>query len=141
MWLHRGHFRKNHSGAVIVRSHTLNLTLLCVLLLSLILPVAVVAADDIIVVNLQSLNVMQPLTYKVFDSDGNMVLSGSTDNLTESSIPMNYSSSNYYTVQFQPTAGTMDTGTMAENLLSWFTQYGLIICLIIAVIFAVKVVI
>ena len=123
-----------------MRSHTLNLTLLCILLLSLILPVAVAASDDIIVVNLQSLNVMQPLTYKVFDDDGNMVLSGSTDNLTESSIPMNYTSSNYYTVQFQPTAGTMDTGTMAETLLSWFTQYGLIICLVIAVIIGLKVI-
>lgn len=123
-----------------MRSHTLNLTLLCVLLLSLILPVAVVAADDIMVVNLQSLNVIQPLTYKVFDADGNMVLSGSTDNLTESSIPMNYTSSNYYTVQFQPTAGTMDTGTMADTLLSWFTQYGLIICLIIAVIIGLRVI-
>ena len=89
-------------------------------------------------VNLQSLNVMQTLTYKIFDDDGNMVLSGSTDNLTESSIPMNYTSSSYYTVQFQPTTGTMDTGTMAENILDWFTQYGLIICLIIAVIIAVK---
>ena len=123
-----------------MRSHTLNLTLLCVLLLSLILPVAVVAADDIMVVNLQSLNVIQPLTYKVFDADGNMVLSGSTDNLTESSIPMNYTSSNYYTVQFQPTAGTMDTSAMAETLLSWFTQYGLIICLLIAGIVAIKVI-
>jgi hypothetical protein len=122
-----------------MRSPSLNLTLLCILLLSLILPVAVAASDDIIVVNLQSLNVMQPLTYKVFDDDGNMVLSGSTDNLTESSIPMNYTSSNYYTVQFQPTAGTMDTGTMAETLLSWFTQYGLIICLVIAVIIGLKV--
>ncbi len=108
--------------------------------MSLVLPVAVVAADDIMVVNLQSLNVMQPLTYKVFDADGNMVLSGSTDNLTESSIPMNYTSSNYYTVQFQPTAGTMDTSTMAETLLSWFTQYGLIICLLIAGIVAIKVI-
>ena len=122
-----------------MRSHTLNLTLLCALLLSLVLPVAVVAADDIMVVNLQSLNVLQPLTYKVFDADGNMVLSGSTDNLTESSIPMNYTSSDFYTVQFQPTAGTMDTGMMAETLLSWFTQYGLIICLVIAVIIGLKV--
>jgi len=125
---------------VIVRSHTLNLTLLCVLLLSLILPVAVVAADDIIVVNLQSLNVIQPMTYKVFDDSGNMIISGNTNNLTESTILMNYTSSEYYTIQFQPTAGTIDTGTMAETLLGWFTQYGVIICLIIAGIVAVKVV-
>ena len=123
-----------------MRSPSLNLTLLCILLLSLILPVAVAASDDIIVVNLQSLNVMQPLTYKVFDDDGNMVLSGSTDNLTESSIPMNYTSSNYYTVQFQPTAGTMEGGEMAQVLLSWFSQYGMIICLIIAGIVAIKII-
>jgi len=103
--------------------------------------VAVAAADDsIMMVNLQSLNVMQPLTYKVFDDDGNMVLSGNTDNLTESTIPMNYSLSEYYTVQFQPTAGTMEGGEMAQVLLSWFSQYGMIICLIIAGIVAIKII-
>ena len=123
-----------------MKSQSLNLSLLCALLLSLcVFPVAVAAADEsIMIVNLQSLNVMQPLTYKVFDDNGNMILSGSTDNLTESSIPMNYSLSSYYTVQFQPTAGTMNPGSMAENLLAWFEQYGLIICLIIAGIIALR---
>ena len=123
-----------------MRSSLLNLTLLCALLLSLVLPVAVVAADDIMVVNLQSLNVMQPLTYKVFDDDGNMVLSGSSDNLTESTLLMNYTASDYYTIQFQPTAGTMDTGTMAENILSWFSQYGLILVLIMGVLVGIRVI-
>lgn len=119
---------------------SLHLKLISILLLcSLLLPVAVYAADEsIMIVNLQSLNVMQPLDYKVFDDAGNLVLTGSSNNLTESSIPMNYSESSYYTIQFSPTAGTMDTFTMAENLLSWFQQYGLIICLIVAVFLAIK---
>ena len=123
-----------------MRSHSLNITLLCVLLLSLVLPVAVVAADDIMTVNLQSLNVMQPLTYKVFDDAGNMVLSGSSDNLTESTLLMNYTASEYYTIQFQPTAGTMDTETMADNILSWFSQYGLILVLIMGVLVGIRVI-
>lgn len=120
-------------------SRTLNLSLLALLLCALLMPAGVIAADDsILMVNLQSLNVMQPLDYKVFDADGNLVLTGSSDNLTESSIPMNYTQSAYYTIQFQPTAGTMDTSSMADSLFSWFTQYGLIICLFIAIIYAIR---
>ena len=94
-------------------------------------------AADTVTINFQDLNVVQDQTFKIFNDTGGLIHTGNTGNDTLNSFDLNYNTSTFYTIQFQPGITNMESTTMFETILAWLKDYGIIIVLIIGLLFAV----
>ena len=106
------------------------------LLIVSILTVPALAADTV-TINFQDLNVVQDQTFKIFNDTGGLIYTGNTGNDTLNSFDLNYNTSTFYTIQFQPGVSNMDTVTMFDNIFAWISDYGLIIVLIVGLLVAI----